>query len=244
MKADAAAKAAATLHNYIPAAITSILENGHNKTLTELRSMAVCFVGFSGIDYHNDPEAGPRLNSFLRDAQQTIYHYEGSIDKLTVGDKGSVLLVLFGAPPLFHNDDEARAVACALDLGRVAARHQLKLRVGLTAGPLFLGPLGASQRREFTVIGDLVNLAVRLMQKAKPGQVWVDESVQSKAGRFFEYQDLGHIQVKGRTKPRHVYLALREKEHHQKMWMMSYLLKSQKFTGQDKELEVAGTLPS
>jgi class 3 adenylate cyclase len=244
VKAEAAAKAAATLHNYVPAAISSILEHGPNNTLTELRSMAVCFVGFSGIDYNNNPDAGPRLDSFLRDAQKTIYRYEGSINKLTVGDKGSVLLVLFGAPPLFHEDDEARAVACALDLGRVAVRHQLKLRVGLTAGPLFLGPLGASRRREFTVIGDLVNLAVRLMQKAKPGQVWVDESVQSKAERFFEYQDLGQLQVKGRTKPRHVYLALREKEQHQKMSMMSHLLKNQKFTGQDKGLEIAGALPT
>jgi class 3 adenylate cyclase len=244
LDSGAATRVATTLRSYIPAAISSVLENGLNNTLTELRSMAVCFVGFSGIDYNNDPEAGPRLNNFLRDAQKTIYRYEGSINKLTVGDKGSVLLVLFGAPPLFHEDDEVRAVACALDLGKVAARHQLKLRVGLTAGPLFLGPLGASQRREFTVIGDLVNLAVRLMQKAEPGQVWVDEFVQSKAERFFEYQDLGQIQVKGRTTPRHVYLALREKEQGQKMSMMNHLLQGQKFTGQDKGLEIAGALPT
>jgi class 3 adenylate cyclase len=238
----AATKVDTTLRCYIPGAISSILKDRHTTTLTELKSMTVCFVGFSGLDYNNDPEAGPRLNNFLRDAQKAIYRYEGSINKLDVGDKGSVLLVLFGAPPLFHEDDEARAVACALDLVKVAVHHELKIRIGLTAGPLFLGPLGASRRREYTAIGDVVNLAARLMQKAEASQIWVDESVQSKAEQLFEFQDLGHIQVKGKTKPRHVYLALGKKIRSQKMSVMTYLLRSQKLTGPDQELGLAGPL--
>jgi hypothetical protein len=46
------------------------------------------------------------------------------------------------------------------------------------------------------------------MQKAQAGQVWVDQSVQSKTQRFFEYKDLGSVQVKGKTESRHIYLAL------------------------------------
>ena len=88
--------------------------------------MTICFFGFSGIDYHEETEAGPRLNRFLCDAQKTIYRYEGSINKLNVGDKGSVLLILFGAPPFVHPDDEARAVACALDLRQVAVEHHVE----------------------------------------------------------------------------------------------------------------------
>ncbi len=117
--------------------------------------MTICFLCFTGIDYTED-EAGSRLNHFLRDAQKTIYRYEGSINKLNVGDKGSVLLILFGAPPFVHPDDEARAVACALDLRQVAFEHRLDVQVGLSAGPVFLGPLGATRRREYTVIGDAV----------------------------------------------------------------------------------------
>lgn len=231
-----AAKVAATLRGYIPGAIASILETGHKDMLAELKPMTVCFVGFSDIDYDHDPQAGTRLSNFMSDAQKMIYHYEGSVNKLAVGDKGSVLLVLFGAPPFFHEDDEVRAVACAIALGKVAARHKLKLRIGLTAGPLFAGPLGAPQRREYSVIGDMVNLAARLMQKAKEGEVWVDESVYSKTERFFEFKKFGPVQVKGKTKPRHVYLALSQKD--QEELVMGYLLSTQELTGREKELEL------
>lgn len=229
-----ASKIAATLRSYIPGAISSLLESGHHDMLAELKPMTICFIGFDGIDYPNDSEAGPRLSNFLRDAQEIIYHYEGSVNKLAVGDKGSVLLVLFGAPPFFHEDDEVRAVACTLSLCKVAARHQLKVRVGLAAGSVFAGPLGAPQRREYTVIGDTVNLAARLMQKAGDGEVWVDQTVHNQASRYFEYQDLGQIQVKGKTEPRHVYRAIREKEQDQQEAAARYLLSE--LTGRDKEL--------
>ncbi len=237
-----ATRVAATLRSYIPGAISSILESVHGDILAELKPMTVCFVGFSGLDYEHDPEAGPRLNSFLRDAQEVIYHYEGSVNKLAVGDKGSVLLVLFGAPPFFHEDDEVRGVACALALRKVALRHQLDLRVGLAAGPLFAGPLGAPQRREYTVIGDTVNLAARLMQKAGVGQVWVDQSVQSQSGRFFEYDDLGSMQIKGKLEPRHLYRVLQEKEQDQEEELMGYLLSNQELTGRDKEVQLIDAL--
>lgn len=233
---------AAVLRSYIPGAISSSLETGYKGMLAELKPMTVCFVGFDGIDFDRDPEAGLRLVNFMRDAQKMIYHYEGSVNKLAVGDKGNVLLVLFGAPPFFHEDDEVRAVACALALVKVAARHRLEASIGLATGPLFAGPLGAPQRREYTVIGDTVNLAARLMQNAGPGQVWVDRSVQSQARRFFEYQDLGEIQVKGKTEPRHVYLALHEKEQDQEELVLSYLQSSQELTGRDKELKIIDSL--
>jgi class 3 adenylate cyclase len=235
---------AAALRSYIPGAISSSLESGYKDMLAELKPMTVCFLGFSGLDYNHDPQAGPRLSNFLRDAQEMIYRYEGSVNKLAVGDKGSVLLVLFGAPPFFHEDDEVRAVACALALGKVAARHHLEAQVGLAVGPLFAGPLGAPQRREYTVIGDTVNLAARLMQKAGPGEIWVDRSVQSQADRFFEYQDLGQLQVKGKVESRHVFLALREKEQDQEELVLSYLLSNQELTGRDKELQVIEALTS
>jgi predicted ATPase/class 3 adenylate cyclase len=235
-----APKVSAILRSYIPGAIVSLLESGHKDMLAELKPMTICFVGFDGIDYAHDPEAGPRLSSFMLDAQEVIYYYEGSVNKLAIGDKGSVLLVLFGAPPFFHEDDEIRAVACALGLCKVAARHQLKLQVGLAAGLVFAGPLGAPQRREYTVIGDTVNLAARLMSKAGSNEVWIDQSVQSQASRFFEYDDLGLIQVKGKTEPRRVYRALREKEPDQQDHVARYLLSE--LMGRDKELDVIDSL--
>lgn len=236
----AAPKVSAILRSYIPGAIVSLLESGHNDMLAELKPLTICFISFDGIDYLNDLEAGPRLSNFMLDAQEIIYYYEGSVNKLAIGDKGSVLLVLFGAPPFFHEDDEIRAVACALGICKVAGRHQLKVQVGLAAGLVFNGPLGAPQRREYTVIGDTVNLAARLMGKAGANEVWVDQSVQSKASRFFEYEDLGLVQVKGKAEPRHVYRAIREKEPDQQDDTAHYLLSE--LTGRDEELKLIDTI--
>ncbi|GAB4447940.1 MAG: adenylate/guanylate cyclase domain-containing protein [Anaerolineae bacterium] len=235
-----AARVVATLRSYIPGAIANLLESGRKEMLAELKPMTICFVGFEGLDYTNDPEAGPRLSNFMRDTQEIIYLYEGSVNKLAVGDKGSVLLVLFGAPPFFHEDDEVRAVACALGLVKVAARHGLTARVGLAAGSVFAGPLGAPQRREYTVIGDTVNLAARLMQQAAPNQVWVDQTVYQQASRFFEYNELGPLQMKGKTAPRQVYHALHEKEPDQQDAGARYLLTE--LTGRAKELAVIDQL--
>ena len=234
LEAAEVAKVSTILRGYIPGAIGSLLESGHRDMLAELKPMSVCFVSFDGIDYGNDPEAGPKLSNFMLDAQEIIYYYEGSVNKLAVGDKGSVLLVLFGAPPFFHEDDEVRAVACALGLCKVGARHQLQVRVGLAAGSVFAGPLGAPQRREYTVIGDTVNLAARLMGNAQVNQVWVDQSIQSKSDRFFEYGDLGLVHVKGKADPCHIFQALHEKEPDQQEDAARYLLSE--LTGRDQEL--------
>jgi len=241
LDAEAATQAACTLNKYIPATIANTFKNGQQNYQTRVRPMAICFLGFSGIDYSLD-EAGPRLNRFLRDAQKTIYRYEGSINKLNVGDKGSVLLILFGAPPFVHPDDEARAVACALDLKQVAVEHQLDVQVGLSAGPVFLGPLGATRRRDYTVLGDVVNRAARLMQRASSGQILVDTSVHQRAKQHFVYQDLGKTQVKGRSKPLHVYLAVGEKEQ-QEQSVIRYLLGSQDIIS-SKELAPSDLTPN
>jgi adenylate cyclase len=240
LDAAAAAKVVPTLRSYIPGAISSLLESGHKDMLAELKPMTVCFVGFDGIDYVNDLEAGPRLSNFMHDAQEVIYYYQGSVNKLAIGDKGSVLLVLFGAPPFFHEDNEVRAIACALQLCKVAKRHQLHAGIGLASGAVFAGPLGAPQRREYSVIGDTVNLAARLMQKAGSDEVWVDQTVQSKASRFFEYDDLGVLQVKGKAEARHIYRALREREQDQQEQVARYLMSE--LTGRDKELGIIDEL--
>ena len=66
--------------------------------------MSLLFVGVSGLDYVA-PAALDRLQAFLTASQEVIYRYEGSLNKLAVDDKGTVLLAMFGAPPLAHADD-------------------------------------------------------------------------------------------------------------------------------------------
>ncbi len=79
-------------------------------------------------------------------------------------------LVLFGAP-VTHEDDARRAVHCARTL---LASLGSRARIGIASGTLFCGDAGAAERREYTVMGDAVNLAARLLQHATPGSALVD----------------------------------------------------------------------
>ncbi len=240
LPAEDVGKVAATLRGYMPGTISNLLEFGHRDMLAELKPMTICFINFTGLDYAADPDAASKLSNFVRDAQEVVYFYEGSLNKLSVDDKGSVLLALFGAPPFFHEDDEVRAAACALSLLKVATHHQLAARVGLAAGSVFAGPLGAPQRREYTVIGDTVNLAARIMQNAENQEVWVDGSASNQISRFFELTDLGLVTVKGKAEPRHLFRILREKEQDRQDTSASYLLTE--LTGRDKEMETINRL--
>jgi class 3 adenylate cyclase len=76
--------------------------------------------------------------------QETIYQWEGSVNKLVVDDKGLLVLCAFGLPPLRHGDDAYRAVRAALDLPDAIKRVKgdSEVRIGVSTGSAFCGIVG------------------------------------------------------------------------------------------------------
>lgn len=222
------------LQCYIPGAIKARLEQQAD-WLAELRRMTILFVGIGGFDYEAD-DAPTQLQKFLQNAQKIIYRFEGSLGKFTVDDKGTVLLILFGAPPFSHEDDASRAVACALDLQTIAQEQNLRMSIGITEGPIFAGPVGAPHRREYTVIGDEVNLAARLMQYGRAGAIIMSERVRDRAGSQFITESLGPISVRGKTRSLPAYLVKGQKGTQDKT-LAHYLLLKEPLVGRKAELE-------
>ena len=175
--------------------------------VAELRQVVVLFARFATLDYDHDAQAAARLQAFCAAAFALVASYDGYVNRVDVGDKGSTLLVLFGAP-VGHEDDAARAVRCALDLVTLGARHHLPLGVGVNGGVVFCGHVGAPHRHEYTVMGDAVNLAARLMTAAEPGVVLVGAGAQAACASQFVWHSLPPLQVKGKSKPVTVYRAL------------------------------------
>src|SRR6185295_10984167 len=105
------------------------------------------------------------------DALDTHGGFLGGSDAAETGDK---LIVLFGAP-VSSERKEASAVRFALDLDAALKSSGLSLRhrIGISAGFVFAGEIGSPARREYTVIGDSVNLAARLMTASKPGEIFI-----------------------------------------------------------------------
>ncbi len=183
------------------------LRSGQGEFLAELRPAVALFLRFGGIDYDGDEDAGAKLDTFIRQAQEILKGYEGTLLQLTIGDKGSYFYTAFGAP-LAHEDDAVRAASAALDLRKLATTLDFitGVQIGISQGRMRTGAYGGASRRTYGVLGDEVNLAARLMVAAVPGQILVSKAARQAAARqatgdHFNWENLPDIRVKGKTEP-------------------------------------------
>lgn len=179
----------------------------------ELRPVTVLFLRFTGIDYDGDPNARVKLDQLFRLIQQVVADYAGNILQLTIGDKGSYLYAAFGAP-YAHEDDSVRAVSAALDIRdqTLLLNFLEPVQIGISQGIMRTGTYGGNSRRTYGVLGDEVNLAARLMQRAEPGTILISESVLGDKLDHFALQSLSPIQFKGKAHPIQVFQVVGPRE--------------------------------
>ena len=178
------------------------LRRGLGEFLAELRPAVSLFMSFTGIDYDRDPEAGRKLDRFIREVQAILAQYEGSLIQLTIGDKGSYLYAAFGAP-VAHEDDTLRAASTALALRELALRTDFigEARLGIDQGRMRTGAYGSSTMRTYGVLGNATNMAARLMQAAESFQILTSDLVVQAIGDALAWETLNPIRVKGRSEP-------------------------------------------
>ncbi|MAT96538.1 MAG: hypothetical protein CL608_05290 [Anaerolineaceae bacterium] len=153
------------------------------------------------------------LNRYYVSMSEAIRPFGGVMNKVDLYDHGDKVLVTFGAP-IAHEDDAERAVRAALAMQEALAKlnqmlpdelglsdWQLSQRIGISYSYVFAGYVGASWRHEYTVMGDEVNLAARLMSAAKEGCVLVNENVRRQTEAVAELQPEGEVQLKGKSQP-------------------------------------------
>ncbi len=133
----------------------------------------------------------------MRALQDACYRYEGSINKLSVDDKGISMLAALGLPPLSHEDDPLRGVKAAMDIQAALGAMNLRSSIGVTTGRVYCGIVGSATRREYTIMGDSVNLAARLMGAAGDG-VLCDAATQARAARLIEFSEPIALTLKGK----------------------------------------------
>jgi adenylate cyclase len=200
-----------TLRPWLLPPVYERLRTGRGEFLAELRpAVTPLFLRFGGIDYDGDEAAGDKLDAFIRWVQTVVVGYEGYMLHLSMGDKGSYLSAGFGAP-ITHEDDAVRAVSAALELQALPTELDFieRPQIGISQGRTLAGAYGGTARRTYGVLGDVVNLAARLMQAAAPGQILVSQTVQHVSRDAFVWQDLPAIRVKGKTEPVTVFSPVR-----------------------------------
>lgn len=182
------------LKSHIPAAIHQRLEAGQSVWLAELRRITVLFVNLPAL---TDSTPIDEANRVMRTLQTALYSQEGSVNKLSVDDKGVSLIGALGLPPLAHNDDPVRGVLAALAIQADLQRFGWECSIGVTTGRVFCGTIGNDRRREYTIMGDTVNLSARLMQSAN-GSVLCDEPTYAQAQHLVLFTQLEPLTVKGK----------------------------------------------
>ncbi len=140
------------------------------------------------------------LNQFLTLATVRIFDELGTLDKFM----GDGVMAFFNAPtPL--DDHPIAAVRAALrireDATQIAlnAGIDINFGIGINTGFATVGNIGAPQMMNYTVIGDVVNVASRLEGEAGPGEILITETTRRRLGSKFETEPLGHRYLKGRT---------------------------------------------
>ncbi len=194
---------------------------------SERRQATVIFAdlsGFTAMSERMEPEEVTALmNDCFEMMGSIIKFYGGVIDKFI----GDCVMAVFGVPLAIENAP-LKAVNAAIELRRGVQRFSaqrqladtLDVHVGINTGTVLAGEVGASDKKQFTVIGDAVNLAARLEGLGKAGQVLVGPATYHATRLDFEYRELGPIELKGKSKPVPVFelVSDREKMHRGRGW--------------------------
>lgn len=167
--------------------------------------------GFTNLSEKLAPEeVVSLLNDYFQAMSGIANKYEAYIDKFI----GDCMMAVFSAP-LPRPDDARRAVLAAWEMMREAERMQegfaaqgrstFKVGMGINTGEVVLGNIGSSMKRDYTVIGDNVNLAARLYAAAKGGQILISQATYEEVKDLVEVAALEPIMVKGKAQPVAIY---------------------------------------
>ncbi|PRP83067.1 hypothetical protein PROFUN_09663 [Planoprotostelium fungivorum] len=175
------------------------------------RSGSLLLESFSEL--HEEDTPPPQLldniQSIFVDIQKKVFDLGGTIRQFLLDDKGLVCIAIFGIPA--HDDDGDRAVGCSLQVRAKLKDSNIEHSIGITSGRAFCGSVGSIDRREFSVVGDVVNLSARLMGAAKKMHegILCDQQTWMLSRHRILYRELQPILVKGKSNPVHIYRPTR-----------------------------------
>jgi adenylate cyclase len=181
--------------------------------------------GFSHIAEGTDPETLMNwLNEYMEAMAQLVLDHGGIVDKFI----GDAVMAVFGAPipsvtPAEVSRDAQQAVRCATAMGKklrelnqrwsAQARPEAAIRIGIATGTVVIGSLGSSQRLDYTIIGDSVNIAARLESYDKFMEVGIcriliSEGTQQYIRDLYPTCSIGEVALRGREQPVTIYQVL------------------------------------
>jgi class 3 adenylate cyclase len=198
-----------------PVVAESIMSGSQDVSLEPSRKLLTTFFsdirGFTSSAEHMEPEElVTGLNEYFSEMTDIVFKHGGTLDKYV----GDAIMVFFG-DPIPQEDHAERAVRMGLEMLdrlRSLEHHWLKryaevfeIGIGITTGWVTVGDIGSSTRTDYTVVGNQVNLASRLADQARAGQILVTESTMAAVDRFVDGKQVDEISLKGVSRPIKIY---------------------------------------
>lgn len=169
-----------------PPRVARLAAGGEVDFLAEHRPVSSLFLKLP--ESRHDPE---QLSSIIEIVQR-----HGGYAHVTEGDKGALVFAQFGAPTALADRHEL-SVRAAIEIRALSP----ECRVGVTTGRVYAGRIGSPTRWDYTVLGDRVNTAARLMASANAGEILVDAATAAPLGHVATFGTTRELMLKGKSEP-------------------------------------------
>jgi PAS domain S-box-containing protein len=202
-----------SLRRYLPSAFVDRVRDLDIAQQPQRREVTVLFAdirSFSTMGEHLEPEELIHLaNGFFSEAVSAIAEQQGLIDKFV----GDAVMALFNTPLNPQANHAEQAVRAAMGIRDNVTRFrqgltadvQLHFGIGIHTGEVVVGNVGSQQRKDYSAIGDAVNLTKRLQEMAGYDEILVSRTVYELVAGWVTAESLPPVQVKGRQTWEEVY---------------------------------------
>jgi adenylate cyclase len=200
------------LRRFLPPQVAQVIASSDapdSRLTSHRQEVTVLFCELRGFTAFTDASEPEEVMMVLREYQeslgQLIFRYEGTLERFA----GGGIMIIFN-DPIPCPDHTKRAVRLALDMQEKVAElatewarkgHALGFGIGIASGYATLGQVGFEHRREYTAHGSVINLASRLCDEAKPGQIVISQRAFGAVEQWVEASHMGPLSLKGFKRP-------------------------------------------